>query len=358
MAPGALNDAWIIHKFDQLDLHIHQGQGYGNFTNDDGTLAWAQSYLLEAYLDMYLGTKDQKYLDKFICQATAVMTTTDQARGLTDYRGRSRVGWSATKYTKNRERLVNIVHTGMIVYPLVQFSHLVKMDAGLRSQAALAGQFLALAEAAVGEFAPQWRDDPHTGEGTYVWEGDEPLQTDLGAPLPFNGPLALGRVLIVLYEVTGKRDYREKATGLARHFQHHLGLTPAGAYVWGYRPGLQKYPQIEDLSHGAIDVDFAVQAYRQGIVFTRTDMERFIRTLRGVRQGQGYAVYVDGRGTDASGRYRGAAGRWLELSEIDGTVYREVGDYLWDRVKDSRKEHPGVMLGLAKLVKYSKRGHE
>ena len=358
-----LDKKWLISKFNVLDNSINAGEGYSNATNENGTLAWAQSYLLEAYLDMYEATGDKRYIEKFVSQANRVIKNTDVERGIQDYKGRLRTGWSSTKYSKNKEPMIHITHSGMILYPLVKFCFLVRQNTKLSEYKNFLETYINFVEKAVSEFDNQWRFDPETKGGSYWFEGDEPLSTDLKAPMPFNGPLAMGRVLIMLYSLTKKDIYYNKVTALALYFKNNLIETNDGYYIWGYRPNLKKYPQIEDISHGAIDVDFAILAYKNGIVFYKSDIEKFSKTLLNSKEKAkrfAFSKFVDGTDDREDKPYSNApgditkfaVGRWLELSEWNCDVYKVVYNYLVQIIKDSKKEHPAVLLGIAKLTKY------
>ncbi len=342
----------LAERFDSLDLAINNGNGYGKETNEDGNLAWAESYLLEAYLDMYEATGKIKYLKKFAVQSMSVYDSTDKARKIQDYKGRVRTGWSATKWNKNREPVVYAVHTGMILRPMLRFCLMVKGRRGLAEYKGLAAKYVKLGEDALSEIEGQWRYNANSEEGGYWFEGDEPLRADLGAPMPFNHQLAIGRNVILLYKLTGKKGYLLKARALARQFKDNLSLTDRDAYLWGSRPDIKKYPAIEDMSHGAIDLAFAIEAAREGIVFDKNDLKRFSRTFLGFANDGAFSMNIDG--TDGEGNkadYADASGRWLDLSAVDCRIYRAAYDYLTGRVKNGPKEHPQVLLGVAKLVK-------
>lgn len=345
--------SWLIGRFDSLDLAINNGDGYGKYSNEDGTLAWAESYLLEAYLDMYEATGKTDYLKKFVVQSKRVYDSTDKARKIQDYKGRIRTGWNSVKYSKNHEPMVHVVNTGMILRPMLRFSLLVKDNKGLAEYADISAKYVKLAEDALYEIEGQWRFDVRSGQGSYWFEGDEPMQADLTAPMPFNGQLAIGRVVILLYRLTGKDSHLLKARGLARLFKDNLSLTGMGAYKWGYRPDIGKYRKPEDISHGAIDVDFTVDAYRADIVFTKDDLKGFSKTLLNIKKDSGFHFYVDGTDDkDEKTWQNDAVGRWLELSEVDCDIYHTVYDYIAARVKNSKKEHPQVLSGIAKLVRH------
>jgi hypothetical protein len=264
------NKNWFKAKFDVLDQAINNGDGYSKSTNEEGTLAWAESYLLEAYLDMYEVTNDSRYLDIFATQAKRVAENTDKLRGIQDFQGRSRTGWSAKKYSIKKERMVHVVQTGMILYPMVRFALIVKEDSRLERYSKLGSRLVSMAEEAVAELDGQWRFE-RTGEGSYWFNGNEPIKADLAALMPFNGSLALGKVILLLHRLTGREVYLNKAKAMALLFKKNLLPNGKNGYVWGYRPDLKKYSKVEDLNHGAIDVGFAVEAFNSGILFTRED---------------------------------------------------------------------------------------
>ena len=347
---------WLIAKFNTLDNAINHGEGYGNDTNEFAVLAWGESYILQAYLDMYQATKNKKYIEKFISQAKKVYQNTDSARNIKDYKGKKRSGWSATKYSKHQEPVVHIVHTGMVLYPLVKFSLMVKQDATLATYKDWADKFTELGEKAAREIDDQWGYNASTGEGSYRFVGDEPLKFSVKGQMPFNGQLAFGRVLIALYKITGKESYLSKARALATMFKRHLVTTPQGAYVWGYAPST-KITLMEDISHGGIDVDFAVEAAQANIVFNRTDLERFAKTILNAKKNNKFVEFVDGSGDDPKDIYSSSSGPWLELSAVNCRVYGAVAGFLLDRVKQRTRETPQGLLGLAKLTKYFDQCH-
>jgi hypothetical protein len=69
---------------------------------------------------------------------------------------------------------------------------------------------------------------------------------------------------------------------MATHFRQHLRET-GKAYTWNYwdwiEEGNAEHSNVEDSSHGHIDVGFAVEACRRKVVFTEGDLVRFAHTL-------------------------------------------------------------------------------
>lgn len=339
----------LNETFDAMNWKLARGEGYSRKTNDAGTLAWAQSYLMEAYLDMYESTGDDKYLKSFVRQGDRVIAHTDRELGFRDYKERSLVGWSATRYSHSGKRVVWLVHSGMITYPLARFAFIVNRNK-LTAYRAQADSYVSVAKASLGVFDKNWVPDAVTGGGYYQFDHDEPHDTkgpDRSMPLPLNQQLAAGRTMIMLYQITGDLFYRQRAEALAKHFRGNL--KGRGPYVWTYwhGKGLNRSKGIEDISHGAIDIDFAVQAYRSGMVFETGDMARFRDTYeRNIRRNGSFAGKVDGTG---GAQHREAIGRWLELSEFTCAPWKDFHGML---ERDELSNHPQVMLGIAKLIKY------
>ena len=153
-------------------------------------------------------------------------------------------------------------------------------------------------------FDPDWRESASRGEGWYHCDYLKRKQ-------PLNMQNALGRVLAALWSATGKKGYRDKAEKLARFFRRRL-RSKGRAWVWPYWPDDQK--GVEDVSHGAINVDFAFCCFRAGIVFTGKDMLRFAGTFRTcLRPGKGFARRVDGGGDL---KYSSAMAGWGHLGFV------------------------------------------
>jgi hypothetical protein len=347
-----INKAQLIEKFESYDMAINNGEGYSKATNEERTLAWAQSYLMEGYLDMYEATKQKKYLDTFVTQADRVCNNTDKARGLADYKGRLRLGW-ATITNKNKSRLVTTLSSGMILYPMLKFSLLVKKHPDkLTGYKETAKKYTQFAGDALTEFDSQWRFDSQKNEGHFQWDGDEPLGASVKLPKAFNDQLAIGRIIILLYDLTGNQEYLKRGEALANYFKRNL-ILDGEKYVWRYRPNLGEKSKIEDISHGAIDIDFALQAYKKGIIFNKQDMKRFANTFLFTCRNGRFTQFIDGTDDKKNlADYGNAVGRWLELSEFECGVYNAVYEYLPESLGSKKKVHPSSMLGIAKLIKY------
>ena len=84
---------WIT-QFDTLDASVNSGLGYSAY-DDSSTLAWAESYILRAYLNMYEGTGDTDYLDAFVTHMDTIVGNMDDG----DNDGYD--GWDTMRYAVN-----------------------------------------------------------------------------------------------------------------------------------------------------------------------------------------------------------------------------------------------------------------
>jgi hypothetical protein len=126
---------------------------------------------------------------------------------------------------------------------------------------------------------------------------------------------------------------------MARLFKNNLTIDQkTGAYIWHYqwgkglngwtssdnlsvnKPSYGGYKRYEDVSHGAIDVDFAYKAYKAGIVFTEEDMIRFGKTVENylILPNGKVAQFVNG-GVEA--KYQIMIAHWLRISDYAPSAY-------------------------------------
>ncbi|MEV6964323.1 hypothetical protein AB0M47_04335 [Hamadaea sp. NPDC051192] len=248
--------------------------------------------------------------------------------------------------------VVFTVHTGMITYPMASFARIVAQSPTLRSDPryrSKADEYLQAAIAAARVHDDEWRQD-ETGRGYFVWPKGMPLAFD-GTEQPTNQSLALGQTYVELAVVTGDPFWAGRARRLAAMFSADLRLLPNDSYSWPYWPtfskvyngftkaeGLSEYTpsygtpgngatQIEDLSHGAIDVEFAVAAFRARLAFKGADMARFAhaysRNMATYAASGGATTFlrVDGTGGLATSGQFLQAPRWMPAAAWDRAVF-------------------------------------
>jgi hypothetical protein len=336
-------------RFDRNDSALREGKGYSESTNENGDLAWAEAYFLLAYVEMYRATRDRHYLRKLVEHFDRVLANRDDIRGIADtYAGKPLAGWGATKYSRGKWH-VWIVHTGMITLGPAEFVRLVASDRWLQREfGAAAHTYLQRIEECIRDTEPYWRDGPGAGEGYYY----SPFLNDA---LPLNQQNVMGSVLIEMARVTGNPRYRERVQRLARFFRNRLRTEDARLYDWAYWYRLNGEARgSEDISHAALNVDFAVRCVTEGIVFTRRDAERFANTwLLKVKRPDGTWAGEVGGNEDGSEYMPHAGGMWLALCRVlpkplAQALYRDVAQAFLQKTVYTASE----MFGVAHLCRY------
>lgn len=358
--------------------------GLEHETNDGRVLTWQSSYLNLSYVFMYQAHRDPVYLNRLIEHTDQVLASRDSERGVVDhYRGTSEPAWSAVRDENGFEaRQLDASHTGMIIWPMVSFVRTVHETPPLlrlEPYASKAQEYLEAIQDAVAVHDIQY-GETEEGFGYYQFLRGEHYDPD-GIEYPHNKALAMGRVLIHLGAITGEQQYWDKASGLARTFRSDLQVDEGGAYVWPYhwtqswgyrgwtedddvsdnRDSFEGNPRIEDITHGALDIEFAVLAFRHNLVFDGQDMVRFARTftqnLVESTEDGGYRFWdnVDGTGDiggeseESQAAYYLPLAHWdAEVAEVNHAVYAALG------FPDSRTQMARMAAGSAHLNRWEK----
>lgn len=312
-------------------------------------------------------------------KGAALVTVKDVRTGEDAGMSIPRLGGDGTPVGFTSIPYVFAVQTGQIVYPMARFAALVNATDDLKTYRSKAEEYLLAVEAAVGVHDGEWREDPETGRGWLVWPKGSPVVFD-GCELPHNQYLALGRAMIILSEIgsANRREmYRDRATKMARTFKSDLEETRRGGYRWPYfwskgwayrgwkagdgvsefqpamvSPSETGYQAVEDTSHAAIDIDFALLAWKHRLgVFDDRDIRKLAATLtKQIAIPDGYpkmAHSVDGSGKAGDGDNISAC--WVPLTEVDRGVFDTVRTNF-----DARQPKPGapsLPLGIAYLNK-------
>ncbi len=189
-----------------------------------------------------------------------------------------------TVVTTAPESVDYVVHEGMLFWPIASFVETVLADKLLDSRYGdAARRYLKMMDERI---IPCWEDrwrDFAGGGGAYL-ATNVPTHRFPDTVLPHNQYLAMGRAFFVLYRITGKKVYLDRATKMARFFHSKLRRTTDG-YIWNYwDPGRPEdasgmpMQRVEDSSHASIDIAFAVDAFEMGVVFTKEDLQLMAAT--------------------------------------------------------------------------------
>ncbi len=349
LSDGGVSARWA---FEEAYDNVSNGDWYRDRNNETATLAWGESYVMMSLAAMFRTTGSPLYLERLAWHLDGVLANRDDRRGVSDYRGVSAACWQNKHYQPAEQPYCYVVHSGMIGYPMAEFVRLVR-SAGLEEEVGWDGStlgdkadvYLAAAKEVVAAHDDQWRD-----AGYYVFRPDASFLDHAGKDLPLNQSNAMGRMLLALHDVTGDPAYLDKATKLAQRFKAQITTGTGGEYLWNYWGGAYASPG-EDISHAALNVDFAAMAAERGVVFTDADLLGFARTFMG-------PVYVDDRtlsnfvggGSTNDSSYRAQCGRWLRLTRVRTGVYAAVRDLYEADYEPSSIGSGSLLYGWAALA--------
>jgi hypothetical protein len=360
-ADSSPTEADIQALFDELDNSRNEGKGYSEYLNTDGfptgaLLAWSESHLMQAYANMYRATGDERYLDKLHDHIQSVLSNRDDRRGQTDYKGELVPSWGTDRYTRDNEWMHFVVHTGMITYPMLEFVQLVN-ESHIDRYSLAASSILEQVEESIVYHDREWRTDH------YVYPEDFYRKDYIVAT---NQQAAMGRSLILLYELTGNEQYLSKAENLAAFIKDKaVRIDSAGEYLLldTFIAGetTPRDDKVASTSHANLIIHFAYLAYKSNIVFDEEDMRGLCQTIKNLAEANNnhFPRYLDSTGDfDAEA----TAGQYIFLAEFDSGIYDSIMDLYFNHLKiDQTAKYMQedfwgtVMLGLSRLALYQSR---
>ncbi|MEM2781014.1 MAG: hypothetical protein QW791_09170 [Candidatus Bathyarchaeia archaeon] len=278
---------------------------------DPEFIAWTTSYEVEAFVNIYRITNDTTWIDRAVSRA-------DYIADRSDMNGDGVPSWGKYNITHSIERTV---WDGMICTALMNLVKIIyedrklSMDQNLTSKAE---RYLNLTKRVVERYHNCWIQT-NVDEGYYPPDPNNKSDTRI----IFNQFLALGSAEILVYEVTGNMSYLEKPLAMAKLFKRHLSFNESlRAYVWPYMVD----GRVEDLDHGAIDVNFVILAHTHGLVFNVTDMHYFVHTFtrllwRGAWEYPYLNTHVDGTLHNINKTLDQRPFHWIKLADFNSLVW-------------------------------------
>lgn len=343
IATLAVTPRW---SFEDAYDNVEGGAWYMGQDNTTATLAWGESYVMSGLAAMFRATGHPMYLERLAAHVDALLLQRDDALGVTDYRGVSGACWRNTSYQDGGEPYCYAVHTGMLVYPMLEYVAALRSAPRYEDRIAADGEtlgakaerYLVAAQESVAFHEFEWND-----AGYYVFAPDASFLAYAGQDQPLNQSNALGRVHVLLAALAPGGDDLTKATALASRMQSMITVGGDGAYLWNYWGGALA-GDGEDVSHAAINVDFAALCAEHGIVFDEADVLGFATTFmeRVYVDDATFSDWVGGGSTNDPG-YRPQVGRWLAVARARTGVYTAVRD-LYD------VDYPPAGIGSGSLL--------
>ncbi|MDP3468420.1 MAG: hypothetical protein Q8S11_08805 [Daejeonella sp.] len=249
-------------------------------------------------------------------------------------------------------------YLGIIYNPLLRLAEFARQKSELEELLPAASRFIKAAEESYRDASARlWRNGPNQGEGYYLTcERGESFPADnVGQPINFLGMHTSSQ--LALYRLTGKKEYLERSEKMANLLKNRLQYNQdSDLYVWtywyepmtttGWKPedmlssNVMVYkgsPNVEDSSHGVLDIAMVIASKRAGIVFTKEDIMRFSNTLLKnviLPDRSGIRRAVDGKGGDHAAYFPILHG-WLELAAFNPEVYHEIRKTYLNRAQEN-----------------------
>lgn len=253
----------------KMDNDGNQGNWYkDNLWTDKGTYHWDEGYIMDAYVSMYIITKNKYWLDKLISHADSVLS--------------QRVGkvWpeKSTGYNWNG-------FSGAMTFALARFSVLVQTDPSLLAiYKSKAETYVQATKEAIQYYDKDWKEEGDAGYWIYGSDAPADILKNQVSAYNMQSLLAYSAVeLSKYYSFTGDINNKiytlNKATRFARYFKNKLNMQGSGQdvyYLWKYS---ETYNRWEDTGHGNFDILFIYNSYKNNIVFSREDVNRFVNTF-------------------------------------------------------------------------------
>ncbi|GAA3403999.1 hypothetical protein ACFFNY_02600 [Paenibacillus hodogayensis] len=258
---------------------------------------------------------------------------------------------------KVNAKLPFMVHDGVIGTPIARFIKLVRDNAALHTAyLSKANGYLDFLEHNI---VPRWENSSYIGNtwssinsttGMYKQSAkfDAFSHGSTWTYLPYNQALAYANMLILLYESNGNATYLDRAKRTGQYFKNALTLS-GSAYKWNYA----YYASTpEDASHANVDLGFVLDMYRNGQLFTGTDMDRFMNTLMSVMWNGSTTAptlthYVNGTGATDFSKYMS---QWTELAQFSMSLYPVAAE----QYRGFTPNNTAYLLTLSRIMKWDR----
>lgn len=343
--------------------HAQNGtRGLGSSSSSE--LAWFESHLLQAYLEMFAATNDTSWLDQFVRHADTIFALMRDAPDTGDFWPGycdGFHGWGTSRYDPRHRYQEYLVHDAHICLPIARFIRLILAIPGLQPRFIdRARHYLDRIEChIIAKWYSNWYADRGSGEALSEFGG---WQT-----LPLNQSLVFGELLLTLSEpiqsplylrrcqkVPGS-FYQETPNAMVQLFRQSLQQqSQSGAYVWSYWPWSVRTDRWEDISHANLDISFAIACHENGKLFFESDLAAFGNTLvlmwNGSTHQPRFSYYVNGTGGLDSTH---CLASWLRLCRYQPLCYWLVSAAMADMLASLPDNcHSSVALVMATLARF------
>ncbi len=239
-------------------------------TNEAGMLAWCESYILTDLLDRYEFLGDTAAANTFLEHTKQIMAGYDRKSRDSQRGSRHTRGWVSKKYSNGKPSYW-LVHTGQITRNFARFAAVVHQKKAKRYSAD-AKRLATTARSFFKSYDVDWDGK------RYHHPGNRDTRNPSTTALPLNMQATFGMTAIYLYDYTGDKSFRTRATAIAdytlRFFKISLDFRGTGV-VWPY----SETEKTEDTSHALLTLRFLHLAMQNNISVSQSQYRTIVKSF-------------------------------------------------------------------------------
>lgn len=348
---------WRKYERDRDDIEKKWKEENGGRAWAGDYLAWKESFLESALVDMFVATRDERFLDELVSRVDTVFSLRDDRIDRRDeVRGKVLPAWGrfpdVGRETRTGTWVCEMVQNGLITYPIAELVSIVERSENLGPKfGEKAARYRDRLIETVDAFDSDWDNDGAGGFYRFPRGYAKVYPPHEGRYLPYNRALLMGRTMMALAETNigdaHRQKYRERVRNMAKFFLDDAHLPSDGdRIVWAYAPWEQT---VEDVAHGGLDTDFFAIAGKHAEYTNvgRRDIDRFIQTFKRISNDPTkMAGAVNGDGGSGDQRdHNEVCGRYLGLAAHDPSIAKRCEKVIANGF-DERQ------AGYAKMLRY------
>lgn len=297
-----LNIGSRVNLFNISLLKWTQSTNYSDYLNNWGRVSWRESSNLEFLNNIHSYHGDEYLFGELKTRIKKILSSSDISSSIMDYRGESKCGWSATRYSVDRDsKMRHVILDAMLGLQFARFvaNNRPRNEAELN----LLKSTLQFLQCMVENSLENWRN--YDNDTLSIIKADEGyLQIPYGSPerfdginVPFNYQSRYSQLLYELYLITDHDKYLDKVEKTGRLMKRHLYPDGNGLkwhYWWGIgysgwdegdkvstnTPSSRGSKSYASPSYAGIDLEFMIRVAQDGVVFGVDEINKLTETFK------------------------------------------------------------------------------
>lgn len=248
-----------LERLDTADIEeATEGRRFGRASG------WYWSYWARGAIAMHRVTGDAELIERVLDGIELYRSLAERHAAIDGF------GWYTIE-TGTGIRYREVTVAGLIVAPMVELLLAARTDPAIETiVGGREAMILDTIERGIAGLDRLYREDGGNGYYQIAEPGEHHGKVE-----PLNRMGLLAAQLFGLAELTGKAEYAHKARAIATTYKSALTQHGNGTYSWPYWPQPGKLTGAgENFWKASVSIELARAAYRAGVVFDRTDMER------------------------------------------------------------------------------------